>query len=77
MSGNLDPVLQSEVSQKEKKYCLSKHIHGILKKNGTDAPIGRAGREMQMLKTYFWTQHIKERVGQTESVALTHIDCHV
>ena len=47
------------------------------KKNGTDAPIGRAGREMQMLKLYLWTQCIKERVGQTERVALTYIDCHV
>ena len=27
---NLEPIIQSEVSQKEKdKYCLSKHIDGI------------------------------------------------
>ena len=27
---NLEPIIQSEVSQKEKdKYCILKHIHGI------------------------------------------------
>ena len=27
---NLEPITQSEVSQKEKdKYCILKHIHGI------------------------------------------------
>ena len=32
---NLEPILQSEVSQKEKdKYCIVMHIYGI-QKNGT------------------------------------------
>ena len=26
---NLDPVIQSEVSQKEKKYHILTHIHGV------------------------------------------------
>ena len=26
---NLDPVTQSEISQKEKKYPILTHIHGI------------------------------------------------
>ena len=37
---NLEPVVQSEVSHKEKKYILT-HIYGI-QKNGTDEPICRA-----------------------------------
>ena len=33
---NLEPIIQSEVSQKEKdKYCILTHIHGI-QKNGTE-----------------------------------------
>jgi len=44
---NLEPVIQSEVSQKEKnKYCIVTHIYGIWK-NGTDEPICRTGIEMQ------------------------------
>ena len=39
---NLDPIIQSEVSQKEKdKYCILMHIHQILKKNGTEEFIYR------------------------------------
>ena len=42
---DLEPVIQSEVSHKEKnKYHILKHIYGILKptkKNGTDGPICR------------------------------------
>ena len=33
---NLEPLIQSEVSQKEKdKYCILMHIYGI-QKNGTE-----------------------------------------
>ena len=43
----LEPVIESEVSQKEKnKYHILVHIYGI-QKNGTDEPICRAGIEMQ------------------------------
>ena len=42
---DLESVIQSEVSQKEKnKYCILTHICGI-QKNGTDEPICRAGIE--------------------------------
>ena len=45
---DLEIVIQSEVSQKEKnKYCILTHTCGI-QKNGTDEPISRAGIEMQM-----------------------------
>ena len=42
---NQEPVLQTEVSQKEKnKYHILTHICGIYK-NGTDEPTGREARE--------------------------------
>ena len=45
---NLEPVIQNEVSQKEKnKYCILTHIYGIWK-NGIDEPICREGMETQM-----------------------------
>ena len=44
---NLEPILQSEVSQKEKdKYCILTHIYGI-QKNGTEEFIYRAAIEKQ------------------------------
>ena len=44
---NLEPVIQSEVSQKEKNKCSILYIYGICK-NGTNEPICREGIEMQM-----------------------------
>ena len=45
---DLESVIQSEVSQKEKnKYHMLTHMYGI-QKNGTDEPSGRAGIKMQM-----------------------------
>ena len=45
---DLESVIQSEVSQKEKnKYCMLSHTYGI-SKNGTDEPSGRAGIKTQM-----------------------------
>ena len=45
---NLEPIIQSEVSQKEKdKYCICMHICGIWK-DGPDDPICRAAWETQM-----------------------------
>ena len=44
---NLAPVIQSEISQKEKnKYHILTHTYGIYK-DGTDEPIGRAAMETQ------------------------------
>ena len=43
----LEPIIQSEVSQKEKyKYHILKHIYGILR-DGTDEFIFRAAMEKQ------------------------------
>ena len=45
---NLEPIILSEVSQKEKdKYHILMHIHG-LQKDGTDNPMCRAAKETQM-----------------------------
>ena len=42
---NLEPIIQSEVSQKEKdKYGILMHIYGIYK-DGTDDPTCRATKE--------------------------------
>ena len=42
---NLKPIIQSEVSQKEKyKYCILVHMYGI-QKDGTDEIICRAALE--------------------------------
>ena len=47
---DLESVIQSEVSQKEKsKYRTLTHIYGILKKKkGSNEPRGRRGIKMQM-----------------------------
>ena len=68
---NLDPVIKSEVSQKEKnKYCITMHIHRVWK-YGADEPISRAaidaertdcghrgGRRGAKLREQHWHMHI-------------------
>ena len=52
---DLETVIQSEVSQKEKnKYRILTNICGI-QKNGTDEPVCRAEIETQMQRTNVWT----------------------
>ena len=52
---DLETVIQSEVSQKEKnKYCMLMNICGI-QKNGTDEPVCKAEIETQMQRTNVWT----------------------
>ena len=65
---NLEPVIQSEVSQKE----ILMHIYGI-QKNSTDETIYREAMEMQLQIMVWWTQQGTERVGQIEKAALTYI----
>ena len=44
----LEPIIQSELSQKEKhQYSILMHIYGI-KKNGNDDPIREIAKETQM-----------------------------
>ena len=52
---DLEIVIQSEGSQKEKnKYCIIPHICGI-QKNGTEELICKAEIETQMQRTNLWT----------------------
>ena len=45
---NLEPVIHSEVSQKEKdKYCILTHVYGILK-NGTNNSSCGTAKQAQM-----------------------------
>ena len=66
---NLEPITQSEVSQKERnKYPILTHIYGI-QKDGTDEPICRVAVEMKTQRTDSWTQWGKDRVGRMGRVA--------
>ena len=69
----LEPILQSEVSQKDKdQYSILTHIYGILK-DGNDNPICKTEKETQMYRTDFWTLWEKARVGCSERIALKQV----
>ena len=58
----LEPIIQSEVSQKEKhQYSVLMQIHRILK-DGNDDPICKTAKEAQN-KEDFWTLWERETVG--------------
>jgi len=51
----LGPIIQSEVSQKEKQqYSILMPIYRI-SKDGNNNPICETGKETQMYRTVFWT----------------------
>ena len=51
----LEPIIQSEVSQKDKdQYSILTHIYGIWKYDN-DNPICKTEKENQMYRTEFWT----------------------
>ena len=57
----LEPIIQSEVSQKEKhQYSMLTHIYGIYK-DGNDNPVYETAKETQMYRTVFWTLWERER----------------
>ena len=59
----LEPIIQSEVSRKEKhQYSILTHIYGIYK-DGNDHPVCKTAKETQMYRTVFWTLWERERVG--------------
>ena len=59
----LDPIIQSEVRQKEKhQYSILMHIYGI-KKDGNDNPVCETAKETQMYRTVFGTMWERVRVG--------------
>ena len=55
----LEPIIQSEVSQKH-QYSILTHIYGI-QKDGNDDPICETARETQMQRTDFWILWEKAR----------------
>ena len=59
----LEPIIQSEVSQKGKcQYSILTHIYGILK-DGNDNPVCETAKETQMYRTDFLTLWERERAG--------------
>ena len=69
---NLEPVILSEASQKEKsKYHISTHTYGIWK-DGTDESICRAAVEMLTYRADLWTQWGKERERRIQRVTETY-----
>ena len=65
----LEPIIQSEVSQKDKdQYSILTHIYGILK-DGNDNPICKTEKETEMYRTDFWTLW----VGCSERIALKQV----
>ena len=59
----LEPIIQSEVSQKEKhQYSILTHIYGI-QKDGNNNPVYKTAKETQMYRRDFWTLRERERVG--------------
>ena len=70
---NLEPIVQSKVSQKVKNKChILTPVYGI-QKDGTDEPICRAAMETQTERTDLWTRvGREERVGCTGRVTWKH-----
>ena len=69
----LEPIIQSEVSQKEKyQYSILTHIYGI-SKDGIDNPVCETAKETQMYRTVFWTLWERARVGRFGGMALKHV----
>ena len=59
----LEPIIHSEVSQKEKyQYSILTHIYGIYKE-GNDNTVCETAKETQMYRTVLWTLWERERVG--------------
>ena len=57
------PIIQSEVRQKEKyQYNILMHIYGIYK-DGNNDPICETAKETQIYRTVCWTLWEKTRVG--------------
>ena len=59
---NVEPIIQNEVSQKEKDKYILMHVNGI-QKNGTEEFIYRSTMEKQTQSLDSWTQGERGRVG--------------
>ena len=70
---NLEPVIQNEVSQKEKnKYCILTHIYGIYKYIYLQSRYRDADIENRLIATVGEAEG-----GQVEKLALIYIHYHV
>ena len=73
----LEPIIQSEVSQKEKhQYNILMPIYEIYK-DGNDNLIYEIAKETQIQKADIWTLWEKVRVGWFERIALKHVYYHM
>ena len=73
----LEPIIQSEISQKEKhQYSIPTHIYGI-QKDGKDNPVCKTAKETQMYRTVFWTLWERARVGWFGRMALKHVNYYM
>ena len=71
---NLEPIMQSEVSQKEKdKYCILTHIY-VIQKNGTEEFPYRATVEKQTQRIDLWTW---ERGGEGEMYGKSNMETYI
>ena len=69
----LEPIIQSEVSQKDKhQYSILMHIYGIFK-DGNDNPLCKIEKETQIYRTDFWTLWEKARVRCSERITLKEV----
>ena len=68
----LEPIIQSEVSQKDKdQYSILTHIYGILK-DGNNNPICKTKRDTDVLNRH-WDSVEKARVGCSERIAVKQV----
>ena len=71
------PIIQSEVSHKEKhQYSILTHIYGIYK-DGNNNPVCETAKETQMYITVFWILWKRARVGWFGRMALKCIISYV
>ena len=69
----LEPIIQSEVSQKDKdQHSILTHIYGIFK-DGNDNSICKTEKETQMYRMDFYILWEKARVGCSERIALKQV----
>ena len=59
----LEPIIQTEVGQKEKhQYSMLTHIYGVWR-DGNNGPVWETAGETQMYRAVFWTLWERARVG--------------
>ena len=81
----LEPIIQSEVSQKEKhQYSILTHIYGKIKlknktkkKDGNNNPVYETAKETLMYRSVLWPLWARERVGRFRRMALKNVKYHV